>query len=298
MMYKFDCGCEIPIVDNKVKDIDGLPSILIDYDNLPDCPIVWELFHSGKTKGIFQLENKLGQDWSKKIKPNDLDELSAVISVIRPGTLKSKLDGTSLTQHFADRKSGKEEVSYIHPLLEPILRKTQGILVYQEQAMRIATDLAGFNLQEADTLRKAIGKKLADVMTQVEKMFMEKSRTFGKIDDETTIQIFSWIRQAQKYSFNKTVSENTVVSTPIGDKKIKDIQQGDLVLCPTNDGANFCEVINKYDHGIQELYEVELESGDKISCTLDHKFLAETGEVLPLREILLRNLGIMTKDGV
>jgi len=204
MMYKFDCGCEIPIVDNNIKDIDGLPSILIDYDNLPHCPIVWELFHGGKTKGIFQLENKLGQDWSKKIKPNDLDELSAVISVIRPGTLKSKLDGTSLTQHFADRKSGKEEVSYIHPLLEPILRKTQGILVYQEQAMRIATDLAGFNLQEADTLRKAIGKKLADVMTQVEKMFMEKSRTFGKIDDNTATQIFGWIRESQKYSFNKS----------------------------------------------------------------------------------------------
>lgn len=297
-MYKFNCGCEIKIEDDKIKDIDGLPGLLIDYDNLPDCPMTWELFHSGKTKGIFQLENKLGQDWSKKIKPNDLDELSAVISVIRPGTLKSKLDGTSLTQHFADRKSGKEGVSYIHPLLEPILKRTQGILVYQEQAMRIATDLAGFDLREADILRRAISKKNAEIMTQVESMFIEKSKEFDKIDTNSAVQIFSWIRQAQKYSFNKTVSENTIVNTPMGDKKIKDIQSGDSVLCPTSEGADFCEVINKYDHGVQDLYEVELESGDKISCTLDHKFLAENGEILPLREILLRNLGIMTKDGV
>jgi DNA polymerase-3 subunit alpha len=155
--YKFDCGCEFTVESPTIKEIDGLPSLHIDFSSINhNCPKTWEVFHSGMTKGVFQLENKLGQDWSKKIKPSNLDELSAVISVIRPGTLKSKLDGTSLTQHFADRKNGSELTEFIHESLRPILASTYGILVYQEQAMRIAVDLAGFNLQEADTLRKCV----------------------------------------------------------------------------------------------------------------------------------------------
>lgn len=155
--YKFDCGCEFTVESPTIKEIDGLPSLHIDFSSINhNCPKTWEVFHSGMTKGVFQLENKLGQDWSKKIKPSNLDELSAVISVIRPGTLKSKLDGTSLTQHFADRKNGSESTEFIHESLRPILASTYGILVYQEQAMRIAVDLAGFNLQEADTLRKCV----------------------------------------------------------------------------------------------------------------------------------------------
>lgn len=203
--YKFDCGCEFAVESPTIKEIDGLPSLLIDFSSINhNCPKTWEIFHNGMTKGIFQLENKLGQDWSKKIKPSNLDELSAVISVIRPGTLKSKLNGTSLTQHFADRKNGSESTEYIHESLKPILASTYGILVYQEQAMRIAVDLAGFTLQEADSLRKAIGKKLADLMTQVEELFIKKSKELNVVDEETAKLVFSWIRESQKYSFNKS----------------------------------------------------------------------------------------------
>jgi DNA polymerase-3 subunit alpha len=203
--YKFDCGCEFAIESPTIKEIDGLPSLLIDFSSINhNCPKTWEVFHSGMTKGIFQLENKLGQDWSKKIKPSNLDELSAVISVIRPGTLKSKLNGTSLTQHFADRKNGSESTEYIHESLKPILASTYGILVYQEQAMRIAVDLAGFDLKEADSLRRAISKKNAELMTQVEELFIKKTKELKVVDEENAKLVFSWIRESQKYSFNKS----------------------------------------------------------------------------------------------
>ena len=120
------------------------------------------LFAEGKTKGIFQLESNLGKAWAKKLAPSNIEELSALIAIIRPGCLKAYVDGKSMTQHFIDRKHGREDVTYLHESLEEILAPTYGVLVYQEQSMRIAQKIAGFDLQEADELRKAIGKKKAD----------------------------------------------------------------------------------------------------------------------------------------
>lgn len=205
--YKFDCGCEFPIVDDgQIKDCDGLPPLHIDFYNLPDCPAVWDIFHSGKTKGIFQLEKQLGQGWSKSVKPSNIDEIAALIAIIRPGTLHSYLDGKNMTQHYSDRKNAQEEAKYFTQALEPILRDTYGIIVYQEQAIRIAKDLAGFTLQEADQLRKAIGKKDSKLMAETETLFLAKAKTHGVIDDETAKQIFNWIKESNRYAFNKSHS--------------------------------------------------------------------------------------------
>ena len=136
-----------------------------DYDDEK----TWQLFSDGKNKVVFQLESNLGKSWSKKLAPNSIEELSALIAIIRPGCLKAYVDGKSMTQHFIDRKHGREEVTYLHESLEEILAQTYGVLVYQEQSMRIAQKIAGFNLEEADELRKAIGKKKADLMAQVKK---------------------------------------------------------------------------------------------------------------------------------
>jgi DNA polymerase-3 subunit alpha len=116
------------------------------------------------------------------------------------------VNGKSLTMHYIDRKHGIDSVVYLHDALEPILQSTQGILVYQEQAMRIATEIGGFDLQEADTLRKAIGKKQADMMAQVKTSFLEKSVDKGIVNKEQAEEIFSWIEKSQRYSFNKSHS--------------------------------------------------------------------------------------------
>jgi len=174
----------------------------IDYN----CKKTWGLFSEGKTKGIFQLESNLGKSWSKKLAPTNLEELSALIAIIRPGTLKSFIDGKSMTQHYVDRKHGREEVTYLHESLEEILKPTYGVLVYQEQSMRIAQKVAGFNLQEADVLRKAIGKKNATLMNEVKKSFIEGSQKVKTVTKEEAEQIFGWIEKSARYAFNKSHS--------------------------------------------------------------------------------------------
>jgi len=164
----------------------------------------WDLFANGLTKGVFQLESNLGKSWSKKLSPSNMEELAALIALIRPGCLKAIIDGKSMTQRFVDRARGLEEVEYLHDSLEDILKPTYGVLVYQEQSMRIAQKLAGFNLQEADKLRKAIGKKKADLMSKVKKDFVSGCKKMGTVDEKTAQEIFSWIEKSSRYSFNKS----------------------------------------------------------------------------------------------
>jgi DNA polymerase III alpha subunit len=164
----------------------------------------WQLFAEGKTKGIFQLESNLGKSWAKKVQPKNIEELCALISVIRPGTLRAYIDGKSMTQHYVDRKHGREDINYFHPALEEILKSTYGICIYQEQSMLIAQKVAGFNLQEADVLRKAIGKKNADLMNKVKKSFVEGSLKVGTVTKEEAEQIFEWIEKSARYQFNKS----------------------------------------------------------------------------------------------
>jgi len=164
----------------------------------------WALFRDGLTKGVFQLESNLGKSWSKKLAPENLEELAALIAIIRPGCLKAVDRGKTMTQRFVDRKWLKEEVTYLHESLEDILKPTYGVLVYQEQAMRIAQKLAGFDLQQADDLRKAIGKKKADLMAKVKKSFLEGAASKGIVTKDEAEEIFGWIEKSSRYSFNKS----------------------------------------------------------------------------------------------
>ena len=164
----------------------------------------WNLFKDGLTKGIFQLESNLGRAWSKRLSPSNLEELAALIALIRPGCLKAIIDGKSMTQRYVDRSKGEEEVEYLHPSLEEILKPTYGVLVYQEQSMRIAQKLAGFDLKEADDLRKAIGKKNAKLMAQVKGAFLEGAANEGIVTKDEAEEIFGWIEKSSRYSFNKS----------------------------------------------------------------------------------------------
>ena len=173
---------------------------MIDYNDEK----TWDLFKEGRTKGVFQLESNLGRAWSKRLQPTNLEELGALIALIRPGSLKAITDGKSMTQHYVDRKSGLDVIKYLHESLTDVLQSTKGVLIYQEQSMRIAQELAGFNLQEADVLRKAIGKKKADLMAKVKKDFLEGCVTQAIVDVETAEEIFGWIEKSSRYSFNKS----------------------------------------------------------------------------------------------
>ena len=108
-----------------------------DINNFEDDD-VWDLICGGQTKGVFQLESQLGRSWAKKVRPRNINDLAALISLIRPGCLRAVTDDKSMTQHYCDRKSNKDPVTYPDDSLEDILSETYGVLVYQEQSMMIA----------------------------------------------------------------------------------------------------------------------------------------------------------------
>ena len=174
-----------------------------DLNNFED-ENVWDLICEGRTKGVFQLESQLGRSWAKKARPKNINDLAALISLIRPGCLKAITDGKSMTQHYCDRKSNKDPVTYPDDSIKHILEETYGVLVYQEQSMKIAEVLAGFDLKDADALRKAIGKKKAGLMETVKKSFLKGTAKRGIVTKEVAEEIFSWIEKSNRYAFNKS----------------------------------------------------------------------------------------------
>lgn len=203
--FAFDCGCKFPIISNNdgVLKIDFNPKL----SNISlTCSKTWDLISDGNTKGCFQLESRLGQSMAKKLKPQNEDQLSGLISILRPGCLEAMRDGKSVSNHYIDKKNGLESIDFFHPALEPILKDTYSEMIYQEQAMSISKELAGFNLKEADDLRKAIGKKKADKMAQVKKKFIDGAKDTGLITESEAEQIFEWIEKSQRYLFNASHS--------------------------------------------------------------------------------------------
>lgn len=201
--FTYTCGCKFPLVDDSDNAIAFDPTI----ENIDlECSRTWDLIASGNTKGCFQLESRLGRTMAKKLKPENIEQLSALISIVRPGCLEAIRDGKSVSNHYIDKKNGNESVDYFHEALEPILRTTYGEMVYQEQAMEITRVIAGFNLQEADMLRKAIGKKKPEEMAKVKQKFLEGAKNKKIVNDNQAEEIFGWIEKSQRYSFNKSHS--------------------------------------------------------------------------------------------
>jgi DNA polymerase-3 subunit alpha len=203
--FQYSCGCSFDILsENDDKDRMTLKfNPKIEEISL-ECQKTWGLISDGNTKGCFQLESRLGKSMAKKLKPENIEQLSALISIMRPGCLEAFREGKSVSNHFIDKKNGQESVDYYHPSLEPILKGTYGEMIYQEQAMEIAKIVAGFDLQEADMLRKAIGKKKPEEMAKIKIKFLEGTEKVGTVATSQAEEIFGWIEKSQRYSFNKS----------------------------------------------------------------------------------------------
>jgi len=171
--------------------------IEIDLDNLPlDDPETYEIFSEGNTVGIFQFESSGMQEYLRKLKPNRIEDLIAMNALYRPGPMEN-------IDVYIARKYGREKIEYLHPKLEPILKETHGIIVYQEQVMRVASELAGFSLGKADILRRAMGKKKKDVMEKLKKEFIDGCIN-NDIDKNTAEKIYDLIYKFASYGFNKS----------------------------------------------------------------------------------------------
>ncbi|GAB6065894.1 DNA polymerase III subunit alpha [Aquifex pyrophilus] len=189
---------ELKLMKELIKKRHGVE---IDFLKLPlDDPKVYKLLQEGKTTGVFQLESRGMKELLKRLKPDHFDDIVAVLALYRPGPLKSGLVDT-----YIRRKHGQEEVTYPFDELEPVLKETYGVIVYQEQVMKMSQILAGFTPGEADTLRKAIGKKKADLMAQMKDKFIEGAVKRGYPRDKI-VKLWEDIEKFASYSFNKSHS--------------------------------------------------------------------------------------------
>lgn len=190
----------LTILNDALQLIQENHGVAIDLDQIPlNDPKTFELFQRGETIAIFQFESEGMREWLRKLKPTSIDDLIAMNALYRPGPM-------DLIPNYIARKHGLEPVEYPHPLLEPVLKNTYGIPVYQEQVMEMARVIAGYTLGQADLLRRAMGKKKPEEMKRQREIFREGAARLHGLSPEKADEIFDMMEKFAGYGFNKSHS--------------------------------------------------------------------------------------------
>ncbi|NQW29402.1 MAG: DNA polymerase III subunit alpha [Ignavibacteria bacterium] len=190
----------LSIIDNTLLQIKNNYGVDVDLDTIDqDLPAVYAMFSKGQTTGIFQFESDGMQSALRRLKPTCLDDLIAMNALYRPGPMAN-------IDLFIDRKHGISKPEYAHPAMEPILNKTYGVIVYQEQVMQLVQTLAGFSLSQADIMRRAMGKKDTKIMQQQQDLFVVGAKKTLDISEELAAEIFAMVAKFADYGFNKSHS--------------------------------------------------------------------------------------------
>lgn len=185
-------------IKNALRIIKKVHGKDIDINTIPlDDVKTYELFQRGDTTGVFQLESAGMKRYLKDLKPTVFEDIIAMVALYRPGPMQ-------FIDQFIRRKHGQEKISYLHPKMENALSSTYGVLVYQEQFMQISKDLAGFTGGQADTLRKAVGKKIMSMMQKVKPEFVEGAIKHSGADRQLMEQFWAQLEEFANYCFNKS----------------------------------------------------------------------------------------------
>ncbi len=189
----------LTILNDTLDLIKTKHGIEIDLDEIPlDDKKTYQMFQRGETVALFQFESSGMREWMRKLKPTSIDDLIAMNALYRPGPM-------DLIPNYIDRKHGREKVEYPHPMLEPILKPTYGIPVYQEQVMQMAQEMGSYTLGGADLLRRAMGKKKQKEMDKHRVIFVEGAGQKG-VDEKTANEVFDMMAKFAGYGFNKSHS--------------------------------------------------------------------------------------------
>lgn len=189
----------LTVIDSACKTLAADRQIIIDISKIPlDDKPTYELLSRGQTLGIFQLDSSGMRDLVRKIQPTSIDDIIALIALYRPGPM-----GSGMLDDFVGRKHGKIPVKYDLPILEPILKETYGVIVYQEQVMQIAMAVAGFTAGQADILRRAMGKKKAEELEKQRKIFIDGAAK-NKVRAEKATKLYDLMDKFGGYGFNKS----------------------------------------------------------------------------------------------
>ena len=189
----------LTVIDNALKLLKERGEN-IDIEKIPmDDAKVYKIFAKGLTIGVFQFESSGMREFLKKLKPTVIEDLIAMNALYRPGPMENIDD-------FISRKHGKKKIEYAHPVMEAILEETYGIIVYQEQVMQIAHEVAGFTLAEADIMRRAVGKKIKKLMDELKVKFIDGALEKHNISKKKGKEIYELIEKFAEYGFNKSHS--------------------------------------------------------------------------------------------
>ncbi|MDR0676563.1 MAG: DNA polymerase III subunit alpha [Elusimicrobiota bacterium] len=191
----------LSIIDDTIELIKKYRNINIDIGNIPLYDKkTYNLLNEGKAIGVFQMESSGMRELLKKIKIENIEDIIALIALYRPGPM-----GSGMLEDFVNRKNGKSKIKYAHPSLEAILKDTYGVILYQEQVMNIAVEMAGFSAVQADNLRKAMGKKNQEIIKKEKNNFIQGAIEKG-VKKEVAGKVFNDIEKFGGYGFNKSHS--------------------------------------------------------------------------------------------
>jgi DNA polymerase-3 subunit alpha len=276
----------LPVIDDTLKLLEQTRDIKMTRRDIPinDKDAIKVGSHDDMV-GIFQLDSPQTKPVADAVGMDSIFDLSAVTSLIRPGP---KDMGMHMT--YARRKHGEP---YDMPeFLREQLSETYGVLTYQEDAMRVSQILSYFTPAESNMLRKAIGKKIPELMAEMKAKFIAGAKPRvdrGEITEEEVVKIFDLIESFAGYGFNKCLAFDSVVETDHGMKLLGDVEVGE-------NGDAFIDVMDVIETGRKEVYEVVFESGKVLKCTMEHKMLCDDGEKHTLEEVLRRGFLVVCED--